>query len=79
MALLSLSLRWVFFVFCWAPAVLGPLLAGRSEVVTARLNPSHGTILHGTTILLSGECILLLSVSSQQRFGVTGIKALGVS
>ena len=60
--------------------MLGPLLAGRSEVVTARLNPSHGTILHGTTILLSGECILLLSVSSQQRFGVTGIKApLGVS
>ena len=28
---------------------------------------------------LSGECILLGSVSSQQRFGVTDIKALGAS
>ena len=26
---------------------------------------------------MSGECILLSSVSSQQRFGVTDIKALG--
>ena len=30
-------------------------------------------------ILVSGECILLGSVSSQQRFGVTDIKALGAS
>ena len=30
-------------------------------------------------INLSGECMLLGSVSSQQRFGVTDIKALGVS
>ena len=29
--------------------------------------------------MLSGEYILLGSVSSQQRFGVTDIKALGVS
>ena len=28
---------------------------------------------------VSGECILLGSVSSQQRFGVTDIKALGMS
>ena len=28
---------------------------------------------------VSGECILHGSVSSQQRFGVTGIKALGAS
>ena len=28
---------------------------------------------------MSGECVLLGSVSSQQRFGVTDIKALGVS
>ena len=31
------------------------------------------------SIVLSGECMLLGSVSSQQRFGVTDIKALGVS
>ena len=30
-------------------------------------------------ILLSGECMLLGSVLSQQRFGATDIKALGVS
>ena len=30
-------------------------------------------------IVLSGECILLGSVSSQERFGVMDIKALGVS
>jgi len=29
--------------------------------------------------MLSGEYILLSSVSSQQRFGVTDIKALGMS
>ena len=28
---------------------------------------------------MSGECVLLGSVSSQQRFGVTDIKALGAS
>ena len=28
---------------------------------------------------MSGECILLSSVSSQQRFGVMDIKALGMS
>ena len=31
------------------------------------------------TIELSGECMLLSSVSSQQRFGVVDIKALGAS
>ena len=31
------------------------------------------------TLLMSGECMLLGSVSSQQRFGVTDIKALSVS
>ena len=30
-------------------------------------------------LYLSGECMLLGSVSSQQRFGVTDIKALGAS
>ena len=30
-------------------------------------------------IRLSGECVLLGSVSSQQRFGVMDIKALGAS
>ena len=32
-----------------------------------------------TAQALSGECMLLGSVSLQQRFGVTDIKALGVS
>ena len=51
MGLLSLSLPWVFFAsastteasLSWAPAALG-LLAGRAEVVSARLNLSHSTI-----------------------------------
>jgi hypothetical protein len=30
-------------------------------------------------IIMSGECMLLGSVSSQQRFGMTDIKALGAS
>ena len=46
---MGLPLRWVFFplgFYCgsvteWAPAVLGPF---RAEFVSARLNPSHGTI-----------------------------------
>ena len=33
----------------------------------------------GARYFLSGECMLLGSVSSQQRFGVTDIKALHVS
>ena len=32
-----------------------------------------------SVLVLSGECMLLGSVSSQQRCGVTDIKALGVS
>ena len=31
------------------------------------------------TLLMSGECMLLGSVWSQQRFGVTDIKVLGAS
>ena len=31
------------------------------------------------TTALSGECMLLCSISSQQRFGATDIKALGAS
>ena len=39
------------------------------------------THLHGVSdaIQLSGECMLLGSVSSQKRFGVMDIKAFGVS
>ena len=53
MGLLSLPLRWVFFTFSFyhrSFAELGsccvwpPLCGGHAEVVTARLNPSHGTI-----------------------------------
>ena len=31
------------------------------------------------SVVLSGECMLLGSASSQQRFGVTDVRALGVS
>ena len=56
----------------WAPAVLGLLLAGGcAKVVSARLNLSHGTIDVG------GVCNFLGSVSSQQKFEVTDVKALG--
>ena len=43
------------------------------EVVSARLNPSHGTI------GVRGVCNFLGSVSSQQKFEVTDFEALGVS
>ena len=42
-----------------------PPCGGRTEVVSARLNPSHGTIDVG------GVCNFLGSVSSQQKFEVT--------
>ena len=54
----------------WAPAVLGLF---RTEIVSARLNPSHGTI-DVTRVYVSR-----FFVSSQQRFGVMDIKALGAS
>ena len=54
----------------WAPAVLGLFHA---EVVSARLNPSHGTI------DVTRVYVPWFFVSSQQRFGATDIKALGTS
>ena len=54
----------------WAPAVLGLF---RVEVVSARLNPSHGTI------DVTPVYVPRFLVSSQQRFGVTDIKALSTS
>ena len=74
MGLLSLLLSWVFFMFCFyhgSLAELGfscawpPPCGGRTEVVSARLNPSHGAIDVG------GVCNFLGSVSSQQKFEVT--------
>ena len=54
----------------WAPAVLGLFHA---EVISARLNPSHGTI------DVTQVYVPQFFVSSQQRFGVTEIKALDAS
>ena len=54
----------------WAPTVLGLF---RTEVVSARLNPSHGTI------DVTRVYVPWFFVSSQQRFGATDIKALGAS
>ena len=55
----------------WAPSVLGLFHA---EVVSARLHPSHGTI------DVTRVYVPRFFVSSQQRFGVTDIKApLGVA
>ena len=45
----------------------------RAEVVSARLNPSHGTI------DVTRVYVPWFFVSSQQRFGTTDIKALGAS
>ena len=50
----------------WVPAVLGLF---RVEVVSARVNPSHGTI------EVTRVYVPRFFVSSQQRFGVTDIKA----
>ena len=52
----------------WAPVVLGLF---HVEVVSARLNPSHGTI------NVTRMYVPWFFVSSQQRFGATDIKALG--
>ena len=54
----------------WAPAVLGLFHA---EVVSPRLNPSHGTI------DVTRVYVPRFFVSSRQRFGATDIKALGAS
>ena len=43
-------------------------------------NPAGKTSLRESSpIEVSGECMLLASVSSQQRFGPTDVKALGKS
>ena len=52
----------------WAPAVLDLF---RAEVVSARLNPSH------STIDVTRVYVPQFFVSSQRRFGVMDIKALG--
>ena len=54
----------------WAPVVLGLF---HVEVVSARLNPSHGTI------DVTRVYVPWFFVSSQQRIGATDIKALGAS
>ena len=75
---MGVPLRWVSSPFAssagallsWAPAVLGLFHA---EVVSARLHPSHGTI------DVTRVYVPQFFVSSQQRFGVKDIKALGTS
>ena len=54
----------------WAPVVLGLF---HVEVVSARLNPSHGTI------DVTQVYVPRFFVASQHRFGATDIKALGAS
>ena len=54
----------------WAPAVLGLFHA---EVVSAKFDPSHGTI------DVTRVYVPRFFVSSQQRFGTMDIKALGAS
>ena len=54
----------------WAPAVLGLFCV---EVVSARLNPSHGTI------DVTRVCVPRFFVSSQQRFRATDIKVVRAS
>ena len=54
----------------WGPVGLGLFHA---EVVSARLNPSHGTI------DVTQVYVPQFFVSSQQRFGAMDIKALGTS
>ena len=75
---MGLPLRWVSLPsassagasLSWAPAVFGLFSA---EVVSARLNPSQGTI------DVMQVYVPRFFVSSQQRFGATDIKALGTS
>ena len=75
---MGLPLRWVSSPsassvgasLSWSPVVLGLF---HVEVVSARLNPSHGTI------DVTRVYVPRFFVSSQQRFGATDIKALGAS
>ena len=75
---MGLPLHWVSLpsassmgaLLSWAPAVLGLF---RAEVVSARLNPSHG-IIDVTRVYVPW-----FFVSSRQRFGMTDNKALGAS
>ena len=75
---MGLPLRWVSSPsassagasLSWAPAVLGLF---HVEVVSARLNPSHGTI-DVTPVYVPRFFVL-----SEQRIGATDIKALGAS
>ena len=75
---MGLPLHWVSSpsassagaLLSWAPAVLGLF---RAEVVSARLNPSHGPI--DVTRVYAPRFFVLL----QQRFGATDIKALCAS
>ena len=75
---MGLPLRWVSSpsassagaLLSWASAVLGLFHA---EVVSARLNPSHG-IIDVTRVYVPRFYVL-----SRQRFGATDIKALGMS
>ena len=50
-----------------------------SKKVGLKLNIQKIKIMASGPILVSGECNLLGSVSSQQRFEVTDVKALGTS
>ena len=67
----GLPLRWVFFAFAsttgallrWVPAALGRRLM---EVVSARLNPSHGTIMLGKCMLLD-FCLVTTNVWRERR------------
>ena len=75
---MGLPLRWVSLpsassmgaLLSWDPVVLDLFHA---EVVSARLNPSHGTI------DVTQVYVRQFFVSSQQRLGATDIKALGAS
>ena len=75
---MGLPLHWVSSpsassvgaLLSWAPAVFALFCA---EVVSARLNPSHGTI------DVTPVYVPRFFVSSQQSFGATDIKALGAS
>ena len=75
---MGLPLRWVSSPsassagasLSWAPVVLGLF---HIEVVSARLNPSHGTI--DVTRVYAPRFFVLL----QQRVGATDIKALRAS
>ena len=76
--MMGLPLHWVSSpsassvgaLLSWAPAVLGLFCV---EVVSARLNPSHGTI------DVTRVYVPRFFVSSQQRIGATDIKVVRAS